>query len=327
MLKLLPKQSIGLLSCFFLFTASCGTTTSDSSSTSIEDSQIQTTDIVNEESADTSIRNATQQQGPSRAEVELLDQGESPRIELRIQLDEGEQKATITQKQTISQSGIVGLPSDPIALAYATEMAITITKDGNNFTALSEVIDIVPVDETNELAAQIIPTLKTQIVGVSTTVTLDPTGQIVGEPKLTGIDNVEPQVAQMMEQINDAGLTAPLPVEAVGEGAKWRVTQDIEVAGIEIEQTTTYEITAIDGNTITIKTVATQAVEEGSVIQEQGQELTIKEWDSDATGEMQLDLTKVFPRSTAESEVRQVLETPGGELTQKINISIATEPT
>ena len=70
----------------------------------------------------------------------------------------------------------------------------------------------------------------------------------------------DPQTRQIMDQMKDsfASLAAPLPEEAVGPGAKWEVRMPIKSQGMTIDQTATYELVSIEGESLTTKSTITQ---------------------------------------------------------------------
>jgi hypothetical protein len=45
-------------------------------------------------------------------------------------------------------------------------------------------------------------------------------------------------------------LAIPFPVEPVGVGAKWEVTENVDLVGIRLSHTTTYELLEVDGERV-----------------------------------------------------------------------------
>jgi hypothetical protein len=84
---------------------------------------------------------------------------------------------------------------------------------------------------------------------------------IVKDLELEIPDAVSPQVRQMMDSMKQsfAQLSAPVPEEAVGVGAKWETKTRLAVNGPVIDQTATMTVVALAGNkaTLDVKLVQT----------------------------------------------------------------------
>ncbi|MDQ3069888.1 MAG: hypothetical protein M3R55_09195 [Acidobacteriota bacterium] len=61
-----------------------------------------------------------------------------------------------------------------------------------------------------------------------------------------------PQIKQMMASSGLENLSAPLPAEAVGIGARWEVRQTLIANGIETHQKTIYELVGLDAQSATM---------------------------------------------------------------------------
>ena len=103
----------------------------------------------------------------------------------------------------------------------------------------------------------------------------------------------------MKQQMNQ--MSSPLPAEAVGLGAKWRVTQVVEGQGLKIDQTATYEVVELLGDLVKLKISMVQTAERQmmklpNLPPSASAELTKLE--SGGEGTMEIDLKKVIPQST-----------------------------
>lgn len=58
------------------------------------------------------------------------------------------------------------------------------------------------------------------------------------------------------------GLAVPLPVEAIGVGARWRVVTILRTGGAVVKQTATYQLTAVDGAAATVAVELTRIGEQ-----------------------------------------------------------------
>jgi hypothetical protein len=72
--------------------------------------------------------------------------------------------------------------------------------------------------------------------------------------------NAAPQLSQTITQMKDSisSSATPLPEEAVGPGAKWEYQTRLKSQGMVIDQKLTYELVAVDGDQLTLRSTITQ---------------------------------------------------------------------
>jgi hypothetical protein len=68
-------------------------------------------------------------------------------------------------------------------------------------------------------------------------------------------------ISQMMSSSGIDRMSAPLPEEPLGVGAKWEVAQAVETGGMRLDQKATYEITAMDATSATMALTLDQRAE------------------------------------------------------------------
>lgn len=101
-------------------------------------------------------------------------------------------------------------------------------------------------------------------------------------------------VSKFEEQLNQ--LSCPFPEDAVGIGAKWTLTQDIDTPAFGLRQVATFELVELKGNRGKLKFSLKQSAED----QEMkglpgGAKATLLSLDSSGGGELEFDLSKPFP--------------------------------
>ena len=76
-------------------------------------------------------------------------------------------------------------------------------------------------------------------------------------------ENAPAMIKQLLGGMKDAlqRLSAPLPEEAVGVGAKWEVIQDVTANGMDLTQTTIYELVAYVDGGFTVSSQTTQSAD------------------------------------------------------------------
>lgn len=139
-----------------------------------------------------------------------------------------------------------------------------------------------------------------------------------------------------LEQAEDqfATMAVPLPTDPVGVGARWRVDSTAELGGIEVHQSTTYAITAIEGDTVTYEASTSQdagpqPVDLSGLPAGSTARLVSSELSGTTTGV--LDLASVVATSHHRATGTQVIElTRRGaapqRLDQRVTVAIAIRP-
>ena len=136
------------------------------------------------------------------------------------------------------------------------------------------------------------------------------------------------QLGNMQKTINNVGTV--FPTEAIGTGARWRVTQPIQDNGISLEQTVVYTLKERKGDVITLTTETLQKPAADATFSVQGAQAELVQFKSMGHGETVIDLGKLFP-TTAElnhylNSAMQVTQpqgvmTVGVEMDMKMNMA------
>ena len=115
---------------------------------------------------------------------------------------------------------------------------------------------------------------------------------------------VDVNIKFLVEQLSNSlqQLSTPVPEEAVGSGAKWQVSSDTSINGINLNQTTTYELVDVKNGVATVNVNLQQQETSTQVIDYPGLPLdgilTLQTFRSKAQGEAKIDLDKVMPISS-----------------------------
>lgn len=114
-------------------------------------------------------------------------------------------------------------------------------------------------------------------------------------------ETVDVNIKFLVEQLSNSlqQLSSPVPKEAVGTGAKWQVTSDTSINGINLKQTTTYELVNINNGVATMNVNLQQQEQSTQVIDYPGLPLdgilTLQSFRSNAKGKAIIDLDRVMP--------------------------------
>ena len=176
-------------------------------------------------------------------EVELLDEGAEPRVPFAIDVEVGETETSVlTVDQEIDAGQVIDVPAIEITL---TNEVVAV---GETIELRTTYDDVSVVDPGAEGAAEIEAAISS-IEGVSGTTVLSPQGATLSV-ELDIPDDVDPTVRQTLDQFQDqaSSLSVPFPEEDLGVGASWRITNEPTISDVTVRQTTTYEVTSLDGD-------------------------------------------------------------------------------
>lgn len=165
------------------------------------------------------------------------------------------------------------------------------------------------------------------IKGYEQMLTMDARGNVL-DGSLKMPEGVAPALAQNIENLNRSVEQAMItwPEQAVGVGAKWKEITEISNQGVKLEQTAENEVTAIDGDTITVSTTITQKPVSKDLTMPgmpEGATAKLTEFDSKGQGRTIYDLGHIVPREGESSvETKLGVEASAGGQTQKITTTI-----
>ena len=218
--------------------------------------------------------------------VVLLDAGAQPRhplrfppavgtvsdLDLRIDLHLTEHPEPVTGGTPPEGAGPARVV-DPPAIHHRIRFTVTAADDDGHDVAFEVVDGRVDPDGTILTDVQIVELTAAiqQVVGLRGRLRLDPRGAVTSVRYDTGptgdgpaaddadaadSDAAEARRADLTRQLTS--VVPVLPREPVGRGARWRTTSRSTLAGVDVRQTTTYEVTAIDGRQVLYRATITQ---------------------------------------------------------------------
>jgi hypothetical protein len=110
-------------------------------------------------------------------------------------------------------------------------------------------------------------------------------------------DDADAQFRQLVEQVKEilTYVLVQLPEEPVGVGAKWEVKRPVKAQGITMNQTDQYELTAVEGDRLTLKNVITQSASNQTMENPAmpGMKMNLSKLTGSGTAELVLDLLQI----------------------------------
>lgn len=242
---------------------------------------------------------------PTKPELELLDAGMEPRQKLRFSpvLNRRTEILTMTMdmdmEMTVEGEGSRGIDMPPVEIEFQVEVE-KVDSNGDihaNFSCSRT--DVVAEADTPPRLVQKLQEEIEKMVGFRTSFVMDSQGR-AKDINLIVPDGMDPNLRQMFEQtMNSLGeISAPMPEEAVGVGAKWRVAGSPILNGIQMNQTVTYEIASIEGDRIILDTTLEQDAEPQKMTLPglpPNATVNLESLDGSGRGQVTMDLNKIVP--------------------------------
>jgi hypothetical protein len=225
--------------------------------------------------------------------VKLLSAGSEPRKALRFQVKEGDKETlTITMKMSMGmgmgemQNQEMKLPAMKMVLD-STVRAVSSEGDITYEMVMRET----SVAEDGGAPPEVLNALKgplTTMKGMSGTGTISSQG-VVKSSNISLPSGGDPQSRQALEQMKElfSRLSTPFPDEPIGPGAKWELKSPIKAQGMNLDQTSTYELVSVEGDRVKTK---------GSINQKGANQKI----ENPAMPGLKLDLTKMTGTGTRE---------------------------
>ncbi|MEG4806597.1 DUF6263 family protein [Microcoleus sp. F8-D3] len=273
-------------------------------------------------------------------QIELLNPGVEPRQELRLKpaIDVKETTVmTVKMDMEISASGRSS-PGAKIPVSVMTfETKVTkIDPNGDiHYEFAYTNADI--AGDTGNMPPAVLDAMRSalkNIVGVKGSFIMDNRGFHKGGDIILpeGADNnVKQMVGQMSKSLEQ--LASPLPAEAVGKGAKWRVSSTSDFSGMNVNDIATYELDSWQDGVVSMNVSIEQRANPQNITSPQlpaGTTLTLKSFSSQGRGKVTGRLDRLMPfRSTVSisSNSEMSAKTAGSSQESTIKTKMAMEMT
>lgn len=139
---------------------------------------------------------------------------------------------------------------------------------------------------------------------------------------------VDPQLQQLAASLEQSiqQLSAPLPVEAVGVGARWEVRTHIESNGVNLQQTARYELVELRGDRFKCKVTITQTAKAQQIQAPNlppGAQMELVSMKGNGSGELDARLDRLTPVSNAAIASDMQMRMHAGGQAQKMGMRIS----
>ncbi len=231
--------------------------------------------------------------------VTLLDPGVEPRQELRLVVTNGDEAINTISTQIVEQfaDGESLIPPQPIQ----TIIDVSVSRENidGGFVAVSEIVDAQIGADTDPALAAFIETNITDLIGVTTTATVDGRGFLsLGPASPANNELVNDVLNDVINQSN------PFPVEPVGVGGSWMTVSTIRESGLTVMVETTSTVVEFTNNGVIIDISYVQMVEGlGEQVDLEGAPAIVEVWDVTGSGRIEFSFSQFSPVMAEVSEV------------------------
>lgn len=243
----------------------------------------------------------------SKSSAKLIDPGSEPRKVLRLHVKPGDKQTMI---MTLKMDVSMDMPGAPAGAANAIPKLpgisipadVTIQSVAPNGDITYEMAFEEPgIADEPGTQRQVVQAMKTALSGLKG---LTVTGVLSDRGVNKKVDikegaNVNPQARQTLDQMKDSmiNMGSPLPDEPVGAGAKWEVKMPVKSQGMNVDQTTDYQLVSATGDRVSTtftqsQSAANQKLQSASM---GGAQVSVLQMTNSASGNVTSDLSKLMP--------------------------------
>jgi hypothetical protein len=196
--------------------------------------------------------------------IKLLEPGGEPKEALRFKIAKGtKQRAEMTMRMDIeiSMNGTAVPKTAVPAIKMVMDFEATDVNSIGDVSLSMRVAEATMVEDPStppEVAAAVKASLS-QLTSLTATTVVSDRG-FIKQADFSLPGEGDPQLGQLMDGMKQSmqQLTAPLPAEPVGAGARWQVEHDIAQNGINLKQTEIVTLQGIRGSEIDLGIELTQ---------------------------------------------------------------------
>lgn len=268
---------------------------------------------------------------PRATEFKLLAAGAEPRKALRLHPKAGDQQTmnmTINMAMTMAAQGV---PTPEVKMPPMHMVMDILVKDVSAAGDIAYEATFSDAGAVEEAGAspqmnEAINTALAQIKGLSVSGVTTERG-LAKDVNFKLPAGANPQLRQVMDQTKTAMSQVSLPEEPVGVGGKWEVKRKVKTQGLNVDQTETYEITALDGDQVTLNTTVIQHAANQKMQNPAmpGLNVDIGKMETKGTGTTTLNLSKLMPASAAvdgHTEMAMSMNAGGKKQSMEMNMDM-----
>lgn len=247
----------------------------------------------------------------SKDGITLVSNGAEPRFALHYQAVAG-----ATEKLSMTNAMTMSMPPQPALIFPKTIVGATVTAtkvaaDGTMTLAIKLTSADAKDVKGSAIPAAQVKAQMTDVVGLETTILVDAHGH------MTDLQGKEIQQSEQ-SQLGFNQLTAALPVEAVGKGAKWKIRQKVDQGALKVDQVVTFEVLEVTATTANLRAKGRLSAPR-QMIDWQGQQVDLEKTSGSSSADLVIDFTRLVPEVKGSVEMTMKMQANGesAEMTTK----------
>jgi uncharacterized protein DUF6263 len=232
--------------------------------------------------------------------VKLVDAGKGAKKQLRFTAKKGLTRSMVmTMKMGMAMSmGANSMPRQDLPVMKLTmDMKVTdVTAGGDiRYTFSLKQPEVIADKGTPQAVIDAVKSASKGMAGLTGYAVVTSRG-FTKEADINVPKDADPQMKQFMDSIKQSlyQISAPLPEEAVGVGAKWDTVMQLTQNGMTLDQTATNELVDLKGDTGKLKLTLKQSAKPQKIAVN-GMDVNVLSLASNGTGETSLDFTRLVP--------------------------------
>ena len=323
-------RSLGLVVCMLLITVGCGKKEAEDAAGGGAGS------VGTATSPQTGDPGSAAADDGAATTVKLLDPGTEPRTPLRYQFQAGgTQRMVMEMKMAMAMEA--GGMQQPEMQMPVTRMTMAV--DSKEVTAAGDLryefrleeVKVLPTPGANAMMVAAMEQQMTGMVGMSGSGTVTSRG-VTRDVDVKLAAGANPQAAQLINNMKQSmnQMSAPLPREPVGKGARWQVTMPLEMQMMKLAQIATYTLTDIQGEKVTFDVAIKQSAPPQEIAAQgapPGTKVSLESLSSSGSGTIELDLTNsLVPTSSMNVTSTSVFVTNDQKMKMKMRMEMDIHP-
>jgi hypothetical protein len=230
----------------------------------------------------------------------------------------------------------IGDMKQPETQVPVTRMTMTINSkevspEGNLYYEFElDQVDVLPKPGANPMMVNTIKQQMSSIQGMSGSATVTSRG-FTKDSEIKLPPGTDPQMKQSMDNMQQSmnQMSAPLPKEPVGRGARWQVTMPMETPAMKFTQVATYTLTEIQGDKVKLDVTIEQTAPPQEINTPGAApdvKASLESLKSSGKGNVEIQMTNLVPSSNLNMTTINVVSTNNQKIKTTMRIGMKFYP-
>ena len=332
----MPLRSLGLAVCMLLFMVGCEKTGSEGSEggndLKVGGASQDSNNLIAPEADDVIPPKADTR---AKTTVKLLHPGAEPRTALRY-IFQANRTETMVIEMSMAMAMEIGDQKRPETQMPVTRTTMTIdskevSPEGDlHYEFRVEEIEVLPDAGANPALVDAMKQQMSSMQGTSGSATVTSRG-FARDVRIDLPPGTDPHITRFMDNMKQSmnEMSAPLPEEPVGIGARWQVTMPVETPALRFTQIATYTLAEIQRDKVKVDVAIKQSAppqEINTPGAAPGAKASLESLDSAGTGTVELQMTTLVPTSSLNLTSTYVISANDRRIKTMMRLGVKVHP-